>query len=225
VLWSFDSHHSFENERKFQKLFDTYFIAHSFYIDKFDDVAVEWLPCCYVRFGIDRLKELRLRSLIERGRRYDIVFPFKSYDIGNRNVIAQKLREYFHEQGLRFFFGPLDSGMPYTEMILKSQIVLNISLIDDLNIRNFEAWGLNRLLLTNKVYDHDKLKNADFSGTHFFERDLQGFGDVLNNALAQENTMDTAVDVLNHHMLIHRYVEMINKSLGTDYDVKTFFGE
>lgn len=225
ALWTFDSHHSYEKERCFQRYFHVYFVAHSPYISKFDDVRAEWVPDCFLRFDIDCLKELRLRSLFERDIKYDVVFPFKSYAVGNRVALAQKLDEYFKKIGVRYYLGPVQSGMAYMNLILKSRVVLNISLLDDLNIRNFEAWGLNRPLLTNKVPDHDNLRDIDLLSTYFFQRDLSDFSQALQNALSTDNTMDTALDVLSSHMLIHRYVEMINKALGTTYRVKEFCAE
>jgi len=220
ALWSFDSHHGYEKERLFQKYFDTYFVAHSLYMDKFDDVKIEWLPCCYIRFEMDTLRELRLRSLIEQERKYDIVFPFKPYSLGDRVELTGKLSDCFRRAGIRYHFGPVESGMAYTNMILKSRLVLNISLLDDLNIRNFEAWSLNRPMLTNKVPDHDKLTEVNYSMTYFFERNLSDFAQALNKALSCDDIEDTSVDVLNNHMLIHRYVEIINKSLGTNYHIE-----
>jgi hypothetical protein len=132
------------------------------------------------------------------------------------------LKEYFQKIGVRYHLGPVKSGMNYMNLILKSRIVLNISLLDDLNIRNFEAWGLNRPMLTNKVPDHDYIKDVDYSSTYFFQRNLSDFGKVLQNALSADKTPDTSISVLNGHMLIHRYIEMINKVLGTNYCVKKF---
>ena len=223
ALWTFDSHHGFEKERRFQQYFNTYYIAHSPYMSKFDSVRTEWVPDCFLRFDIDILKELRLRSLFENVIKYDIVFPFKPYNIGNRLNLAQKLEEYFKKIGIRYFLGPVDSGMPYMNLILKSRVVLNISLLDDLNIRNFEAWGLNRPMLTNKVTDHDRLIDADYSTTYFFQRDLSDFDQMVRRALSSNRIVDTSVYVLNNHTLIHRYVEMINKSLGTNYSVQRFY--
>jgi len=222
ALWTFDSHHCYEKERLFQKYFNTYFVAHSPYIEKFNDVRAEWVPDCFIRFDIDHLKELRLRSLFEKYIKYDVVFPFNPYNIGNRLAMAQMLKEYLQKTGVRYHLGPVKSGMTYMNMILKSRVVLNISLIDDLNIRNFETWGLNRTLLTNKVPGHDKIKDMDFSSTWFFQRNLSDFGQVLRNALSDDETPDTSISVLNNHMLIHRYIEMINKALDTNYCVKKF---
>jgi hypothetical protein len=222
ALWTFDSHHCYEKERRFQKYFNTYFVAHSPYVEKFNDVRAEWVPDCFLRFDIDHLKELRLRSLFEKYVKYDVVFPFNPYNIGNRLALAQKLEEYFKKIGARYHLGPAQSGMAYMNLILKSRVVLNISLLDDLNIRNFEVWGLNRSLLTNKVPGHDNLTDIDLSSTYFFQRNLSDFGQVLQNALSADKTVDTSISVLSNHMLIHRYIEMINKALGTNYCVKKF---
>ncbi|MBN2590859.1 MAG: hypothetical protein JXA96_13425 [Sedimentisphaerales bacterium] len=222
ALWTFDSHHCYEKERRFQKYFDTFFIAHSPYLGKFNDVRTEWVPDCFLGFDIDHLKELRLRSLFEKNVKYDVVFPFDLNNNVNFLNLAQKLKEYFQKIGIRYHLGPAQSGMANMDLILKSRIVLNISLFDDFNIRNFEVWGLNRSLLTNKVPDHDNIKDVDYSSTYFFQRNFSDFGQVLQNALSADNTPDTSISVLNSHMLIHRYIEMINKVLGTNYFIKRF---
>lgn len=223
AMWTFDSHHGYEKERRFQQYFNTYFIAHSPYMNKFDGVRTEWVPDCFLRFDIDTLREFRLRSLFENNIKYDIVFPFKPYNIGDRVALAKKLEEYFKKIGIRYFLGPVDSGLPYMNLILNSRVVLNISLLDDLNIRNFEAWGLNRSMLTNKVTDHDRLIGADFSTTCFFQRNLSDFDKMVHKALSSHQVIDTSVYVLNNHTLIHRYIEMINKSLGTGYSIRRFY--
>ena len=78
-------------------------------------------------------------------------------------------------------------------------------------------------MLTNKVTDHDRLTGADFSTTYFFQRDLSDFDQMVRKALSGNHMVDTSVYVLNNHTLIHRYVEMINISLGTNYLIRKFY--
>ena len=214
VLWSYDSHHSWQNEAKYQNLFDRYYIAHGNYIDRFNDVSCQWLPCCYSQFGIDGLIQLLShKPAITR----DLVFPHNSYGIGDRDAIAKKAVGILNKLNVKYHFGPLAYGLPYSKAIQESKICMNISLIDDLNIRNFEAWGLNKILLTNKVPEHDMI-DADYSHTYFFDRDLSNFTEALQSALNDScSDINTAGGVLNRHMAIHRYLEVINRELNADF--------
>lgn len=216
VLWTYDSHHSYAKESKYQGFFNRYYIAHSPYISKFQEVECHWLPCCYSQFGIDQLRELSGQSFpLQR----ELIFPFNLYTIGDRNLVADGIQRILTKRGVKHAFGKFEYGLPYTKALQESRICLNISLIDDLNIRNFEAWGLNRILLANNVPDFSRI-SMDLSHTFFFKRDLSDFEEALDAALSHDaKDIKTSEIVLNNHMLIHRYIEIINKELGTGYKV------
>jgi len=239
AFWSWDSHHYAEQELRFARKFNRLFIAHSPYLDKFKGFLAEWMPCCYYRYGIDDLKRIvaglapradriqsylyyRFRQCILRQQAIDIAFPHKTYSIGNRKELVSKIVHLVEARGLRILCNPVKSGRAYMETLRKARVVLNISLIDDLNLRNFEAWALNRVLLANKVPDHDRIWGINLSHTYLFSRDLSGLEEALDAALADSGPVNTFYDIINGHMLIHRYIDIINRCLGTKLEVVRF---
>jgi len=218
VFWSQDSHHLSDFELKIASKFDKLFIAHSPYLDKFKDFPAYWMPLSFV-ISIDDLKKIIVNKIFLQSpnKMLDVVFPHRPYDIGDRkklnNIIKNKL-----QNKLRFFSGPV-SVKKYKDVLLWSKVILNISLFNDLNLRNFEAWALNKVLLTNKVPDHDKIKGIDLSHTYFFLRDLSDFDQALDSALKDKGEINTSQYILNKHTIIYRYIDIINKTLKTNYKV------
>jgi len=219
AYWSFDSHHQWPAERNIQHFFDKLFISHSPYRKFFPAHMTEWLPCCFVRFGTDELIQLILTA--NNARNLDIAFPHKPYNIGNRNAIAHAIHSTLKSTRLRYHVGPVDSGDPYMRLIQNAHVVLNVSLIDDLNIRNFEAWALNRIPLATPTPDHGLLGELGNAAV-FFRRSLEDFEERLGDALdiARSQDFNTAPLILNGHLQVHRYVQMVNTILNTNYTVK-----
>ncbi|HWR39327.1 MAG TPA: glycosyltransferase [Patescibacteria group bacterium] len=219
IAWSMDSHHQWPVEQKLQKYFDRYYLAHSPYMDKFDGQRVRWLPCYYGVSGIDSLLN-SIRSVPEPV--CDISCLFRAYPhIGDRNFVAYEAAKILGRMGLKFVFGSMTGAgqARYVDMLKASKVVLNISIMDDLNLRNFEAIGLNRVMLTNRVPDHERVA-LDYRHTYFFKRDLSDFAEKVTLALRDESpVIETWRNVVNRHMLIHRYIDMINQELGTAYCV------
>lgn len=216
VCWSFDSHHCHQAETTYQSLFDHFYIAHSPYLKFYTSSPVSWLPCCYSPHPVDEfLGFMDKEYTIER----DIICPFQRYEVGDRNEVIDKIRERLIKRGLRFHIGSVPYGEEYAKAMRESRICLNVSLIDDLNIRNFEAWAYNTRLLTNRVPDHDKI-TFDSSHTNFFQRNLTDFDEALDRALEDKGVEIRSIKpILEQHMLIHRYVEIINRELGLKLDV------
>jgi len=236
AFWSYDSHHSADMELKYADKFDRLFIAHSPYLYKFNGFHVEWLPCAFHRYGIDDLIRIgngKLPKFDSAPTRFlnwltkhpkdkktiDVAFPHRFYSVGNREKLVTDLCKKMREAGLRVFFNPVQIGWPYMEVLRRSRVILNLSLLDDLNLRNFEAWGINGVLLTNKVPDHNRIIGINMSHTYFFSRDLSDFDVLLNRALCDEDDIRTSEEILNSHMKIHRYINIINSCLEKKYSV------
>lgn len=220
AYWSFDSHHQWETERKISHFFDKMFISHSPYIKFFDQNKTEWLPCCYVRYGTKDLISMIIKNENIQHRPVDISFPHKPYGIGDREIIAKIARSILKESNIRFHIGPIESGEPYIKLISNSKIILNISLIDDLNIRNFEAWAFNRILLANRTPDHAKLCDLSESAI-YFQRSLTNFKECVDYALEyySKNTINTSPTIINNHLTIHRIQKIINSTINSKYKV------
>ena len=202
-------------------LFDRLFVSHYPYIKFFDQSRVDWLPCCFARYGIDRYCSLILEDKGVKNAKYDFVFPFKPYQIGSRNTVAAAIEKKIKNSNTKFYLGEVESGEPYMKLLQASRVILNVSLTDDLNIRNFEAWAFNRILLTNLTPDHNRIHKLP-SNTLFFNRNLNDFELIMDKALKQSvNSVNSSSYVLNNHMQIHRYVQIINQVLDTDFSIQT----
>jgi hypothetical protein len=146
------------------------------------------------------------------------------YAGAERNPLTLRVAQRLEKRNVQALFGKLygpELGMPYGNLLyglLTSRIVLNISLTNDLNIRNFEAVALNRVLLTNELPDH-RLQTLDYRKTHFFKRDLSDFDQALDAALADHGDAQVWRSIPGRNMLIDRYLEIINLELDTDFRV------
>ena len=224
VAWSMDTHHQWPIETQYQQYFSTYYTAHSNYIDKFEPEKAKWLPCSLF-VDSDRLDLIRLLAM-KQAKTFDVVSVYRDYlHIGDRNAAMYECYEWMQEKGISVFLGQTnqfkENGQNhYYQALLSAKIVLNLSIMDDLNMRNFEALALNQVMVTNRVPDHAKI-DLDYSNTVFFDRfDQQSFAAAMEEALEKaKNPKQTIDSVINKHMQIHRYVELFNRELGTQLEV------
>lgn len=212
VSWSEDSHHLWEAELLHLEYFNTHYVAHSEYLSKFPAGKAVWLPCCFHWYSIDKVLQI-LRATPEREEN-DLIYYFVNYKIGDRNRLANIIRNACDAYGLQTLFGRVAGGWDQTlEQIRRTKVVLNISLLGELNQRNFQALVFNKPLLCDRTPDHEKL-SINWDSTKFFSRDLSDFGTALGLALRVQKPIRTAPSVLNGHMLTHRFVELFNRELG-----------
>ena len=147
VFWSQDSHHMHPQESQVQNFFSRYYIAHHAYLDKFIPAKTVWLPCCLTSLPIPYLVSIaNSRFTIDR----NIIFPYRLYSYAPRNIIVHKIKTILEQKSISHFFGALEGNglddIPWGNMyagLTSSKIILNTSLTDDLNIRNFEAIAIN----------------------------------------------------------------------------------
>ena len=212
VFWSMDSHHQWPVEQKLQSFFHTIYTAHSNYIDRLEEGKGVWLPC-YWQHG--SRKQLWAESNVTVEPSYDIVSAFQAYlGIGDRNIIMAKCMHLLEKSQLSYFLGNVSSERS-CNALRSGKVVLNVSIMDDLNLRNIEAIALNKVMLASRVPDHDKL-DLDYRNTVFFNRDMSDFLEALDMALTLASTErpSTVENILDHHMLMHRYITMFNRELG-----------
>jgi hypothetical protein len=221
ALWSQDSHHMHSLEAAALPWFDRIYVAHYQYLDLFPASKTQYLPCAFTAASVATLVKLNADVRpIER----DIIFPHVMYGGAERNRITFHIAERLRQRGVSSLMGRLygsAAGIPYGNLLYglsTSRVVLNISLSDDLNIRNFEAVAMNRTLLTNEVPDH-QLQNLDYRRTYFFRRDLSDLDSALDAALADSGTTPVWRSVPGRNMLIDRYLTIINRELGTELRV------
>lgn len=223
VAWSMDSHHQWQIEIQYQHFFHTYYLAHSNYIEKFKKTRVKWLPCSLL-VDQNRKELLRYYFFLDGEKAFDIVSIYRNYlSIGDRNAVMAEYYNYLSNHGYSVFLGQTKQIVQgklnmsrYYHALCSGRIVLNISIKDDLNMRNFEALALNQVMVTNRVPDHDKI-DLDYSNTVFFDRyDLNSFAKAMERAFEKTKQVPkrTVDSVINKHMLIHRYVDIMNDVLG-----------
>jgi FkbM family methyltransferase len=220
VVWSQDSHHMHTFETQAEPYFTRFYVAHGNYIDKFSPQAV-WLPCCYTASSIPTLFNL---SKIELNKERELVSIYRMYLGSKRNPILYQIYKIIKDRKINYMFcqlyGENSINLKYGNLLygLKtSSISLNIPYIDDLNIRNFESIAMNCSLLALETTDHKKI-DLDYSHTFFFKRSLSDFKDALQAALDDSSTpKDTWQCIPGKHMLIDRYISIINNELKTDF--------
>ncbi len=146
----------------------------------------------------------------------EAIYYYVNYRIGNRTEIALAIKSACDLAGLQTLFGRVagpnwDSTL---EQMRYAKAILNISLLSELNQRNFQALVFNTPLLADHTGDHDRISGLDWSHTYYFKRDLSNFGEALEKALNDTRPVSSAASVLNGHMLTHRFIEIFNRELG-----------
>ena len=143
VYYAVDVHVNFFWQRYYARLFDLVLVAQKDYVPVFD-VPARWLP-----WGADE------RVFRERGlaRIHDLVFAgtVDPATRPKRAAIVACLRERF---GLETFGESVEKRLTWEEMgalFASSKIVLNESILGDLNFRVFEAMACGALLLTERI--------------------------------------------------------------------------
>ena len=160
-FWTMDSHHLGAQEAKASKYFDNVFVAHGQYLHLFDEAKSYYLPCSFsLASSADIEHYLADRSQASSDMSKGVCAPLAAYPWQSRNGVYADFMGEINSLGIeKSFFGVIRGGALPNEAliqkILEHKVVLNLSLSDDLNMRNFEALALNRILVTNKVIDHD----------------------------------------------------------------------
>ena len=218
VWWTLDSHHLWRQELPFQKYFDHIYIAHSNFLSKFEKETVRLLPGFFESCSIQDLIELTARK-VEKTVDVSMVYGNYSY-IGDRNFIIWKIREVLERKKINYYLGTVRRKLPYLQMLKSCRVGLSVSLSgSNVDQRFFEVLGLNGVLLAEKIPAHKDMK-MNLSHAHFFDRNLDDFENALELALSDHVTgVEDSWQVLNNHMQFHRYIELINRELGTNFRV------
>lgn len=212
-FWSMDSHHLGKEEAKAAHYFSHTFVAHREYLDLFHESSASHLPCAFTLASNSRVSRTieeakSSKPLSDTG---GVCAPFTAYPWQDRNLGYLKGLWAAQDLGTRRFFGTVRGGHqpPYEgliQLMLKYRVTLNLSLSNDLNLRNFEALSLNRILLTNRVPDHEILK--DFQQNIVFLRpDLRDIREKLAQAL-ESTPHDISERFLERHSLWRRVEEI-----------------
>jgi hypothetical protein len=166
-FWTMDSHHLGKYEARAARHFDQIFVAHKNYLELFPKGSSHHLPCSF-----SLVPEAEIEHYFENGSLSGQYFstkgvcaPFAAYPWQKRNRYYLEALWAAEELRLPHFFGTVRGGdtpnQGLIERILSFDVVFNLSLSEDLNMRNFEALALNKILLTNRVSDHSLLSNFE----------------------------------------------------------------
>jgi hypothetical protein len=223
-FWSMDSHHLGKQEAKSARYFDHAFVAHSEYLHLFDENKSSYLPCAFSLASNTRLAQTISKyqeGEIQSANNKSLCAPFAAYPWQKRNLGYLKGLWAAEELGISNFFGTVRGGQPANEgliqQILSHTVVLNLSLSNDLNMRNFEALALNKILLTNKVLDHKLLKGYE-QNIVFLNPDLSDMKVRIIEALETE-PQDISSKFLEEHSLWPRVEEITRVLLDKSGEV------
>jgi spore maturation protein CgeB len=139
IYWASDTHLGFDYRLEMARKFDHVFCAQKRAVEEFKALGVEaeWLPHAFEPQAYPRFEFA--------SKKYDVAFIGH---INSENRI-DALDRLFKEMP-NFFYGQRRFEEA-AELFCRSKIVFNISMLDDLNMRTFEAMGTGSFLLTNWI--------------------------------------------------------------------------
>lgn len=139
VYWASDTHLGYEYRRDMARKFDKVFCAQKRAVEDFkrEGIEAEWLPHAFEPEAYPRIEKA--------SKRYDVCFVGHINSENRIDALDRLFKEFPN-----FFYGQRrfeDAAEKFAE----SKIVFNISMLDDLNMRTFEAMGTGSFLLTNWI--------------------------------------------------------------------------
>ena len=211
--WSFDSHHD-KYEYLYRSYFNEWIVFHSNCEHHTGPNTIQVLPFFYQLSYNDILHHIEN----DPKKSYDVVFHHINYSLGHRDIIAKNIESILQKKSLSYNFNTIESPIEYIKSISRAKVGLNISVLNDINFRSFETWVSNVPLLTNYLEDYQKIPELS-EQTIFYNRDLSNFEQKLEIAL--DTKVDTRRHIIKNHMILKRYIEVINiltdSSFGINY--------
>lgn len=211
--WSFDSHND-DNEKNVRKYFTDWLVAHT-NCEKNTGPNTIYLPGCYWQNGY--LQFIDLLKNVEPSK--DVVFHHHCYPIGDREFLCENIIKYIEELKLSYDFSVISGPSQfvlYTKSLLGCKVGLNMSLLNDLNLRNFEVWMVNKPLLTNYLPEYELFPELK-QYTVFYNRDLSNFKEKLLESLNKK--VNSRQHIIKNHMLTNRYLDAINLIMGSNFKI------
>ncbi len=200
IYWASDTHLGYDYRLAMAKKFDHVFVAQKRALEDFarDGVPATWLPHAFEPLAYPKTD-----------------FASKKYDVGfvghiNSENRIEALDRLFKEFP-NFFYGQRlfeDAAQVFGE----SKIVFNISMLDDINMRTFEAMGTGSFLLTNWIPTIEELFE---DGKHLvLYRSLDEMVDKAKFYLANDSAREMVAaagyeEVMAKHTIQHRVDRML----------------
>ncbi len=200
IYWASDTHLGFDYRLNMAKKFDHVFVAQKRAVEEFaaQGVQAEWLPHAFEPQAYPRME---LAS-----KKYDISFVGHINSENRIDALDRLFKEFPN-----FFYGQRlfeDAAEKFCE----SKIVFNISMLDDLNMRTFEAMGTGSFLLTNWI---PTIEEVFEDGKHLvLYRSLDEMVDKAKYYLAHDTERERIAaagyaEVMAKHTIQHRVDRML----------------
>lgn len=230
IYWASDTHLGFDYRLQMAKKFDHVFVAQHRAALEFAAAGVkaEWLPHAFEPEAYPTFEDLERRKLrdlnesveagqmFRRGEKLEIAQLSKKYDVCFVGHINSQNRIDFLDRMFsefpNFFYGQR-LFEEAAEKFHESKIVLNISMLDDLNMRTFEAMGTGSFLLTNWI---PTIEDVFEDGKHLvLYKSIEEAVDKAKYYLAHDDEREKIAqagyeEVMAKHQIKHRVDRMLS---------------
>lgn len=139
IYWASDTHLGYDYRLATAKKFDHVFVAQKRAQEEFkrDGVEAEWMPHAF--------EPLVYYPFEKASKTYDVCFVGHINSQNRIDALDRVFKEFPN-----FFYGQR-LFQQAAEKFCESKIVFNISMLDDINMRTFEAMGTGSFLMTNWI--------------------------------------------------------------------------
>lgn len=201
IYWASDTHLGYDYRLSMAKKADHVFVAQKRAQEEFkrDGVEAEWLPHAFEPQAYPKI-DVALKK-------YDVCF-IGHINSQNRIDALDRLFKEFPN----FFYGQR-LFEEAAEKFSESKIVFNISMLDDINMRVFEAMGTGSFLLTNWIPTIEELFE---DGKHLvLYRSAEEMADKAKYYLAHDSERERIAaagyeEVMAKHTIQHRVDRMLD---------------
>lgn len=222
AYWIADSHLGYEYRLNRAKQFDFVFASHKPSIEKFirDGIPAEkihYLPWaaeseCFRPFPVIEKWDWTFIGHLNNDFRIDLIDRFiKEFGLGDTGYLGWRMPEFKGHNILE------DVAKKFSQ----SRIVLNESILDDVNMRCFEALACRRLLLTEDV---PGVRDHFVDGKHLvlfktIDEAVARAKELLADAPRRDSIADAGYqEFLSKHTYMHRAKEILKTCIG--YEAK-----
>jgi hypothetical protein len=203
AVWLIDTHVAFTRHLTYAKNFDYIFLAISAFVPMFKQhfKNVYWLPLCFPQQMLPPLQKWE----------YEIGFVGRVIpEMQKRKELLEALKHEFKDK-CHFV---VDYETVYDTMA-RCKIMVNYSIVNDLNFRVFEALACGNILITNVVPDLDNIPGLSDRLMFFYtiEGALKHVKEALkvhNDEQTQKFLEDNRNFIQQNHTLTNRVNELLS---------------
>lgn len=207
VAWLIDTHVCWERHSEYAKNFDYVFLAVSKFVEPMrkhlGHNQVFWLPLCWP-FRSDMITK-NYNPI-----KYPIAFVgrFRSDVYPERALYVSGLAEHYSHA-----FTAVTDYNNMLNIVKRTKVCFNHSIVDDMNFRVFEVLGCGSELVTNDVEDLHKIRGLT-SRLNIYQ-DFKSCVDKIDRIMADDpsttkNGLDNQKWVKEKHCVIHRHLALLD---------------